>query len=113
MSSSNALVVDTSSREACRSAFASRMGVATRSRERRVSVTWCSLAVLASASLLRLAMMSSAVMSRIAAWSVELRVDHIGARKEKGAELDGGARESVAVPAAANAVPGDGVAGIL
>ena len=42
--------------------------------------------------------MSSAVISRMAAWSVELSVDHMGAKKEKGAELD------AAVPAAANAV---------
>ena len=89
------------------------MDVATWSREWRVSVTRRSLSVVASTSLLRFAMMSSAVMSRIAAWSVELSVDHIGARKEKGAELDGRARESVAVPAAVNAVPSDGVAGIL
>ena len=66
-----------------------------------------SLSVLASASFLRLAMMSSAVMLRIAAWSVELSVDHMGARKEKGAELD------VAVLAAANAVLCDVVVGVL
>lgn len=58
-------------------------------------------------------MMSSAVMPRMAAWSVELSVDHTGARKEKGAELDCGTQESVSVSAVANAVPDDGVAGVL
>ena len=57
--------------------------------------------------------MSSAVMPRMAAWSVELSVDHIGARKEKGTGLDGGTRESVSVSAVPNAVPDDGVAGVL
>ena len=40
--------------------------------------------------------MPAAVMPRIAAWSVGLRVDHIGAKNEKGAGLD--------VPAAADVV---------
>ena len=59
-----------------------------------------SFAELASASRFTLAMMSSAVISRKAAWSVGPRVDHMGAKKEKRAGLDDEARDAVVVSAA-------------
>ena len=113
------LAADSSSMEACRSAFVARIDAVTESKEWRIWVVRRSRSVLASASSRKLVMMSSADMPRIAAWSTVLSFDQMGARKEKGAGLVGGARESVEMVAAVSilavvvAVPEGEVARVL